>query len=217
MKNAGTLPGQYDVGTDAVYHTLQAQHDPLVVDGLLGTNDFGASALDPDGLYNECFSNAVAGGFSKLHSQQPIPATVIWIAAGSLDNARDPGVSPQHRICPRHWRSELLFGDRKTLAAVRHRVNAKTIRQIEFERVECFLVLLDAPEIIFAKSRTSESFHPGSEGLAALSEETRAEGPRRVASRETAGLVACGSIARSSLKVHEASVFAQLCATGMAA
>ena len=78
MENASTLLGNYTVGTDAVYHTLQAQHDPIVVDGLLATNDYGASALNPDGLFNEGFTNTVSGGFSELDSQQLFLANVSY-------------------------------------------------------------------------------------------------------------------------------------------
>jgi Ca2+-binding RTX toxin-like protein len=78
MENAATLLRNYVIGTDAVYHTLRAQHDPLVVDGVLATNDFGASSLNPDGLYNEGFTNTVSGGFSELDSQQLVLANVTY-------------------------------------------------------------------------------------------------------------------------------------------
>jgi Ca2+-binding RTX toxin-like protein len=77
MENAFTLLGNYVVGTDAVYHTLQAQHDPLAVDGVLATNDFGA-ALFPGGQFNEGFNNTVSGGYSQLDSQQLFLANVTY-------------------------------------------------------------------------------------------------------------------------------------------
>lgn len=78
MEQSATLLGKYTIGTDADYHSLQVQHDPLVVDGLLATNDFGASTFAPDGLYNEGFNNTVSGGFSELDSQQLFFANVTY-------------------------------------------------------------------------------------------------------------------------------------------
>lgn len=141
----------------------------------------------------------------------------IWIAAGALGNTRDLWVSPQHRMCLRHWRSELLFGERETLAAAKHLVNGATIRQIECDRVDYFHILFDAHEIIFAEGATTESFHPGSQGLGALSEETRAEVLDLFPNLQVEGPAAYGPTARLSLKAHEAAIYMQLCTTGLAA
>ncbi|SDN44951.1 Ca2+-binding protein, RTX toxin-related [Lutimaribacter pacificus] len=78
MEGADALLGHYDIGTDAVYHDLGVQHDPRVVDGLLATNDYGASALNPDGLYDEGFNNTPSGGFSEVDSQQLFYGTVSY-------------------------------------------------------------------------------------------------------------------------------------------
>jgi hypothetical protein len=130
----------------------------------------------------------------------------IRIAAGALENARDLWVSPQHRMCLRHWRSQLLFGERETLAAAKHLVNDSTIRQIECEQVEYFHILFDEHEIIFAEGAASESFHPGSQGLSALSKETRAEIVELFPQLETEGTNAFGQSARWTLKAHEVAL-----------
>lgn len=79
MEQSSTLLGKYVLGTDAVYHNLSVQHDPQVVDGLLATNDYGASVTAPDGLYDEGFTNTVSGGFSELDSQQLFHADVTYL------------------------------------------------------------------------------------------------------------------------------------------
>lgn len=79
MEQSATLLGNYVVGTDAVYHNLHVQHDARVVDGLLATNDYGASSTEPDGLYDEGFTNTVSGGFSELDSQQLFFADVKYL------------------------------------------------------------------------------------------------------------------------------------------
>ncbi|WP_439103942.1 Hint domain-containing protein [Celeribacter marinus] len=78
MEQSATLLRSYMVGTDAVYHNLHVHHDPQVVDGLLATNDYGASTTAPDGLYDEGFTNTVSGGFSELDSQQLFFADVTY-------------------------------------------------------------------------------------------------------------------------------------------
>jgi hypothetical protein len=109
-------------------------------------------------------------------------------------------------MCLRHWRSELLFGERETLAAAKHLVNDSTIRQIECEKVEYFHILFDQHEIIFSEGAPSESFHPGHVGWGALSNATRDEILSIFPALGEIGVSAYGSAARISLKATEVSV-----------
>ncbi|WP_279577997.1 Hint domain-containing protein [Paracoccus versutus] len=90
MEDAAQLLGSY-TGTAGMpgdnqftIHQLWVRHDPLVNDGLLATNDYGATATTPDGLYDEGFANTPSGGqngssFSELDSQQLFWGNVYYI------------------------------------------------------------------------------------------------------------------------------------------
>lgn len=71
MEDAAKLLGRYDHGSGFEYYDLQTQHDPIVVDGLLASNDYGATEANPGaGLYNEGFANTPSGGYSRLDEEQ---------------------------------------------------------------------------------------------------------------------------------------------------
>ncbi|MEG4645588.1 Hint domain-containing protein [Paracoccus sp. APAP_BH8] len=90
MEEAARLLGSY-TGTAGMpgdnqftIHQLWVRHDPLANDGLLATNDYGATATNPDGLYDEGFANTPSGGqngssFSELDSQQLFWGNVYYI------------------------------------------------------------------------------------------------------------------------------------------
>ena len=99
----------------------------------------------------------------------------ICIKEGTLDNARDLFVSPQHRMLVTGWRAELLTGEAEVLASAKSLVNDSTITRVEGGEVEYFHMLFDQHEIVFAEGSPSESFHPGQEGWKALDEATRDE------------------------------------------
>ncbi len=91
----------------------------------------------------------------------------VAIAAGVLDNRRDLRVSPQHRMLFTGWRAELCTGQAEVLVAAKHLVGQPGITRAPVDEVEYIHLLFDRHEIIFAEHAATESFHPGSEILAA--------------------------------------------------
>ena len=91
----------------------------------------------------------------------------VAIAAGVLDNRRDLRVSPQHRMLFTGWRAELCTGQAEVLVAAKHLVGQPGITRAPVDEVEYIHLLFDRHEIIFAEQAATESFHPGSEILAA--------------------------------------------------
>ncbi|QLH15918.1 hypothetical protein HYQ43_17460 [Paracoccus pantotrophus] len=66
------------------FHELWVAQDPLALDDLMATNDYGASALVPDGTYDDGFGNAPSGGqgasnFSEIDGQQLFWGNVYYI------------------------------------------------------------------------------------------------------------------------------------------
>jgi hypothetical protein len=129
----------------------------------------------------------------------------VRIAAGTLGNARDLLVSPQHRILLTGWKAELRLGEAEVLAAAAMLVNDSTIRREAGGTVEYFHVLFDSHEIVWAEGAPSESFHPGEQGWSALDRAARDE-ILALFPELDAGFDSYGPAARMSLKAHEARV-----------
>lgn len=60
MESAGNLLGAYGFGSGLTCHNLLPLHDRPVMDGLLATNDCGATVQTPYELYDEGISNIVS-------------------------------------------------------------------------------------------------------------------------------------------------------------
>lgn len=129
----------------------------------------------------------------------------ILIREGALGNTRDLRVSPQHRMLIRGWMADLLFGESEVLVAAKHLVDDNKIIRVEGGEVDYFHMLFDDHEIVFAEGSPSESFHPGSQGQKAMSEEQSREifelFPELEGKFEN-----YGSPARPILKSHEGRV-----------
>lgn len=91
----------------------------------------------------------------------------IRIRKGTLGNARDLWVSPQHRMLLTGWRAELFFGEREVLAAAKHLIDDGAIRPVPRPEVTYLHLMFDRHEVIRAEGAWTESFHPGSWMLAA--------------------------------------------------
>lgn len=126
----------------------------------------------------------------------------IRIAAGTLGNARDLWVSPNHRMLLTGWRAELLFGEPEVLAPAKFLVDDCRIRPDPRPVAEYWHMLFDRHEIVFAEGAASESLHPGTVALDAVGEAARAE--MLTLFPELAGGSAQPTLSRYSLNRREA-------------
>jgi hypothetical protein len=131
-------------------------------------------------------------------------ATPVVIKAGALGNSRDLSVSQQHRMLITDWRAELMFGEPQVLVPAKSLVNHDTIFLQKGGEVEYFHILFDQHELVWAEGILSESFHPGTIGLASLELETQDE--VRALFPELAQ--ASRPLARPALKNAEAALLA---------
>lgn len=130
----------------------------------------------------------------------------ILIPEGTLGNARDLMVSPNHRMLMKGAEVELLVGHSEVLVAAKHLLDGKHVRQVEGGTVEYWHILFDDHEIILAEGAWSESFHPGKEGLGTLCEDTRAEILELFPELDADHPDADRTTARMALKSHEAAL-----------
>ncbi|WP_305000491.1 Hint domain-containing protein [Salipiger sp. IMCC34102] len=112
-------------------------------------------------------------------------------------------VSPQHRMLFQGYRAELLFGESEVLVPAKHLIDGKLVTQDEGETVTYIHMMFDQHEVVFANGAPSESFHPGSIGLTAVSEAARDE-LFAIFPELRADVNAYGKTARRCLKRHEA-------------
>lgn len=98
----------------------------------------------------------------------------VMIAPGALGNARDLVVAPAQRLLIDDWRAEVYFGEDRVLVPACALVDPPAARTgLPADGVEYVMLLCDRHEVLLAEGALSESFHPGEEGLAALSPEAR--------------------------------------------
>ena len=131
----------------------------------------------------------------------------IYIRKGTLGNARDLLVSPQHRMLLRGWQAELLYGENEVLAAAKMLVNDQTIRQITCNEITYVHMLFDDHEIVLAEGCWSESYCPSKENVDALDLSARLELLEMFPELASTSIF---NSARTSLKMHEAQVFSGL-------
>ncbi|MCV2890142.1 Hint domain-containing protein [Ruegeria aquimaris] len=116
-------------------------------------------------------------------------------------------VSPQHRLLWSGPRAQMYFGEPEVLVAASHLLDNPAAARIEGGEVTYIHLMLDRHEVIYANDAATESFYPGDEGLAALSDCARDEMfllfPEL---RSHKG--AFGATARPCLKAHEARILA---------
>lgn len=127
----------------------------------------------------------------------------ILIRKGALGNTRDLRVSPQHRMLISDWRAELLFGEDSVLVAAKHLVNDHNILREVGGKVVYYHILFDQHELIWSEGILSESFHPGSEAMKAISSDQAQEIHDLFPELET-DFDAFGRAASLSLKSREA-------------
>ncbi len=104
------------------------------------------------------------------------PVTILKdaIAPGCPD--RDMCVSPQHRLLINKPEAALLFGQNEVLAPAMGLVDGRGIdQQAPNCEVTYHHLMFDRHQIIFGGGAPSESFYPGPQAMAALSQDARAE------------------------------------------
>lgn len=126
----------------------------------------------------------------------------IVFAAGAIGNKTELRLSPQHRVLLEGWRAELMFGTDQVLSAAKHMVNDSTIRQVDCAEVTYVHIMFDTHQLVKSNGAWTESFHPGAQGEAVLSEqwaEITAIFPELATD-----VAAYGPTARTTLKAWEA-------------
>ena len=99
----------------------------------------------------------------------------IRFTKGSIGNARDLLLSPQHRVVLDDWRVEYYTGHTETLVPAKSMVNGTTIRVEPVDSVEYFHLMLNRHEILFANGSACESLFLSQETLRGMGPEGRLE------------------------------------------
>ena len=89
----------------------------------------------------------------RAHGEQ----APILIRAGTLHNARDLIVSPEHRLFVYQRRDVLGAGRSEVLVRARHLVNGDSVCRIEGGFVDYFQILFDRHQIIYAEGIAAET------------------------------------------------------------
>lgn len=118
---------------------------------------------------------------------------------------RDLLVSPQHRMMFQGYRAELLFGESEVLVAAKHLVDGKLVTQDEGGEVTYIHMMFDEHEVVYAEGAATESFHPGSVGLSAVTDAAREE-LFALFPQLRSNIGGYGQTARRCLRRHEANL-----------
>ncbi len=118
---------------------------------------------------------------------------------------RDLLVSPQHRMLFQGYHAELLFGESEVLVAAKHLLDGKLVTRDTGGDVTYIHMMFDEHEVIFAEGAATESFHPGSVGLTAVSNPAREE-LFALFPELRSNIGGYGQTARRCLRRHEANL-----------
>ncbi len=134
-------------------------------------------------------------------------AAPIEFAAGSIGNAKQLLVSPQHRMLATGYLPELYFGTQEVLLTAVHMVNGRDIFQHEPGLVTYHHIAFDRHEIVTANGVPTESYQPGAYSLPGLDKVAR-EALFRVFPMLRSNPVAYGPAARFSVRGTQTSLLA---------
>lgn len=126
---------------------------------------------------------------------------------GRFGNTRDLLVSPQHRMLLSGPVSNLMFGEHEVLASAKHLLNGDDVFQQQGGLVTYVHMMFDRHQIVFAEGAASESFHPGAQGLDAITGAARAE-LFNLFPQLRSNMGSYGDTSRLCLKQFEASLLA---------
>lgn len=99
----------------------------------------------------------------------------VVFTPGTIGNARELIVSPEHRLMLRDWRAEVMLGEPEVLIRARDMVNGDTIYRRAGGMVDYVHILFDDHQIVWAEDVPTESLHLEEGTLAGLSPEARRE------------------------------------------
>ena len=102
-----------------------------------------------------------------------------------------------------NYRAELLFGEPSVLVRAKDLVDGRAIYRRPGGWISYHHLLLPRHELVFAEGIPSESFRPGPQGMATLSDAARARLFEAMPSLRD-DVTSYGRAARPSLKRHEA-------------
>ncbi|MEM7644738.1 MAG: Hint domain-containing protein [Pseudomonadota bacterium] len=110
----------------------------------------------------------------------------VVIGAGTLNNADDLMLSPDHRLFIYQRRDAIGAGRAEVLVRARHLVNGDSIWRDAGGHVDYFHLLFDAHEIIYAEGIPAESLLVSPEVLAGMDEDLAMDVTRRMAGKTQA-------------------------------
>jgi Ca2+-binding RTX toxin-like protein len=138
----------------------------------------------------------------------------ISVAANVLDGATRPLlVSPQHRFLFTGYKAELLFGSSEVLIAAKHLLDGRDVVASARTAVTYIHLMFDQHQIIYADGAATESFHAGTVGISAISDQSRAE-LFAIFPELRANPDVYGKTARLCLKSHQARLLRHRPAVG---
>jgi len=156
-------------GTQIATPTGSRPIETLSVGDLVITADNGLQAIRWIGTKH------ITGARLQAHPHLR-PIRIRAHAFGHNRPDRDLSVSPQHRMFLRSRQAQLMFGESEILAPAKGLLNDKTILvDTQAMSVDYIHILFDSHQLVQANGTWSESFHPGTVGLDAIEDNSKAE------------------------------------------
>lgn len=103
------------------------------------------------------------------------PAAPIVISAGTLGNAADLVVSPNHAILLDDWRAELFFGQPEVLVRAKDLLHFDGVYRRPGGIVTYCHILLDSHDVVRCNGIWSETLYPGSVAMEVVGPDAAAE------------------------------------------
>ena len=133
----------------------------------------------------------------------------VLIQQGALGGGlpeRDMMVSPQHRMLVANDKTALYFEEREVLVAAKFLTDLEGIDVVDVSSTTYIHIMFDQHEVLLSDGTWTESFQPGDQTLAGVSEASRDEILELFPELATREGVDAYASARRSLKKHEASL-----------
>ena len=133
----------------------------------------------------------------------------VLIQQGALGGGlpeRDMMVSPQHRMLVANDKTALYFEEREVLVAAKFLTDLEGIDVVDVSSTTYIHIMFDQHEVVLSDGTWTESFQPGDQTLAGVSEASRDEILELFPELATREGVDAYASARRSLKKHEASL-----------